>query len=269
VTLLALWWGCAVEGPQPAVHPSPGAFARALARTPPQRPVVPEELWVAGEGGLRIADLQVGEGEEVPSPPALLVLEVTGWHLDSPEGAGTRWWSTYETPHPTRFSLGQAPLRAWDVGVVGMRVGGVRMLEVPAPLAFGEDGAATRVAPNTAVQLLLELEAIHHPRLEPAEMTAPQRVGEYELVDLVVGEGAEAVAGSRVTFDRTEWTADGTLLGTSFRDMVPPTVVLGSGQLRWESALVGMREGGERQVKIPRVPEGSSLLLSLVVHDVK
>jgi peptidylprolyl isomerase len=253
VTLLALWWGCSVEGAPPAVHPSKGALVRSLARTPPDRPVVPDELWVTGEGGLRMADLQVGEGEEIPSPPVLVVLEVTGWLPD-----GTRWWSTYETPNSTRFSLGQAPLRAWDQGVVGMRVGGVRMLDVPAALAFGEDGAATRVEPNTPVQLLLELQDLQRPRLEPAEMTGAQ-------LDLVVGEGAEVVAGSRVTFDRTEWTADGTLLGTSFRDMVPPTVVVGEGTLRWEDALLGMREGGERQVKIPG---SSELLLSLVVHDV-
>nr|WP_263860630.1 FKBP-type peptidyl-prolyl cis-trans isomerase [Pseudomonas sp. MWU13-2100] len=47
--------------------------------------------------------------------------------------------------------------RTWDIGLMGMKVGGKRRLCVPAHLAYGERGMGSLVAPGADLTFEIEL----------------------------------------------------------------------------------------------------------------
>lgn len=272
---------CSAEGPRPPVHPPSAPYSTTSAEIP-YPAADPALVWTERTGGLRVADAEVGAGEEVDGSEQLVELEIDGWLPD-----GHLWWSTRRRPLGTRFVVGSAPMRALDLGVIGMREGGRRLVEAPAALAFRSDGAASRVPPDSPVLLSLSLlSASRCPELPPQiPRDALQEIGlGIKIADLVLGEGAEITPGAIVTFDRFEWLLDGSLIGSSCHQNAPARARYGSGSLRWESAMAGMREGGSRLVHIPAeqlaaedrkgegasvIPEGEDLLLRLDLHTVR
>ena len=59
---------------------------------------------------------------------------------------------------PFSFMLGQGNVIAgWDQGVVGMHVGGKRILLIPATLGYGANGAGDDIPPNASLVFEVEL----------------------------------------------------------------------------------------------------------------
>jgi FKBP-type peptidyl-prolyl cis-trans isomerase FkpA len=86
--------------------------------------------------------------------------------------------------------------------------------------------------------------------------TAPTSGAPYSQTDLVVGTGAQASAGNRVTVAYTGWLYDsnrGDGKGTQFNSQTSYTFTLGVGQVirGWDQGVVGMRVGGQRRLVIP------------------
>ncbi|MGA0830563.1 MAG: FKBP-type peptidyl-prolyl cis-trans isomerase [Nitriliruptoraceae bacterium] len=75
-----------------------------------------------------------------------------------------------------------------------------------------------------------------------------------EVVDVAVGEGDEAVAGTRVVVQYlgVRWS-DGGVFDASWTRGQPFTFDLGAGQViaGWEQGVAGMRVGGRRVLVIP------------------
>jgi FKBP-type peptidyl-prolyl cis-trans isomerase len=71
--------------------------------------------------------------------------------------------------------------------------------------------------------------------------------------DVVIGEGDEAVPGSRVQVHYTGRLEDGTQFDTSRDSGQPFEFTLGAGRViqGWEEGIAGMREGGQRTLIIP------------------
>lgn len=71
--------------------------------------------------------------------------------------------------------------------------------------------------------------------------------------DTVVGTGAEAKSGSKVTVNYTGALTDGTVFDSSIPKGVPFVFTLGEGKViaGWEAGLLGMKVGGKRLLVIP------------------
>ncbi len=76
---------------------------------------------------------------------------------------------------------------------------------------------------------------------------------ELEIEDIVVGTGAEAVAGKKVTVHYTGTLTDGTKFDSSYDHGAPFTFTLGAGEVisGWDKGLLGLKVGGQRRLTIP------------------
>jgi len=101
---------------------------------------------------LEIIDIQLGEGKEVVKG-ALITTQYTGFLQD-----GTVFDSSHERSKPFQCVIGTGRvIKGWDIGLMGMRVGGKRNLSVPAHLAYGERQMGVHIKPNSDLRFEIEL----------------------------------------------------------------------------------------------------------------
>ncbi len=121
-----------------------------------KKPGIPKP---AGEPGdkLVVKDLVVGEGPAAKSGDPLTVRYVgvsysTGKEFDSS-------WKTKENMFP--FTLGEGMvIPGWDQGLVGMKVGGRRLLVIPPDLGYGEQGSGETIKPGETLVFAVDLKKI-------------------------------------------------------------------------------------------------------------
>jgi peptidylprolyl isomerase len=102
---------------------------------------------------LVIEDLIEGTGTEVVAGSTVSTHYVgvafsTGEEFDSSWGRGA--------PLEFRAGIGQV-IQGWDQGLLGMKVGGRRRLEIPSELAYGSRGAGGAIGPNEALIFVVDL----------------------------------------------------------------------------------------------------------------
>lgn len=102
---------------------------------------------------LQITDIQLGDGKEVVKG-ALITTHYRGTLED-----GTEFDSSYARGKPFQCVIGTGRvIKGWDIGLMGMKVGGKRTLFVPAHLAYGERQIGEHIKPNS--NLLFEIELL-------------------------------------------------------------------------------------------------------------
>lgn len=102
---------------------------------------------------LQIDDLQLGDGKAVVKG-ALITTHYRGQLED-----GTPFDSSYERGKPFQCVIGTGRvIKGWDIGLMGMRVGGKRKLFVPAHLAYADRQIGEHIRPNS--DLLFEIELL-------------------------------------------------------------------------------------------------------------
>lgn len=102
---------------------------------------------------LIIEDMIIGDGN-VAVKGALITTHYRGF-LDD----GTEFDSSYSRDRPFQCVIGTGRvIKGWDMGIIGMKVGGKRKLFVPAHLAYGERQMGALIKPNS--KLIFEIELI-------------------------------------------------------------------------------------------------------------
>ncbi|HLD66806.1 MAG TPA: FKBP-type peptidyl-prolyl cis-trans isomerase [Pseudomonas sp.] len=102
---------------------------------------------------LQVIDIQLGEGKEVVKG-ALISTQYNGFLED-----GTRFDSSYERGKAFQCVIGTGRvIKGWDLGLMGMRVGGKRKLFVPAHLGYGERQFGVHIKPHS--NLIFEIELL-------------------------------------------------------------------------------------------------------------
>ncbi|MDO7900742.1 FKBP-type peptidyl-prolyl cis-trans isomerase [Pseudomonas sp. K1(2024)] len=100
---------------------------------------------------LHITDLHPGDGKAVVKG-ALITTQYTGWLAD-----GSEFDSSWSRGKPFQCVIGTGRvIKGWDQGLMGMRVGGKRRLQVPAALAYGERSIG-RIPPHADLTFDIEL----------------------------------------------------------------------------------------------------------------
>lgn len=106
--------------------------------------------------GLQFEDTVVGAGPEA-TPGNNVTVHYTGWlHRDGEQGA--KFDSSKDRGEPFIFPLGAGMvIKGWDEGVQGMKVGGTRVLVIPAELGYGARGAGGVIPPHATLKFEVEL----------------------------------------------------------------------------------------------------------------
>jgi FKBP-type peptidyl-prolyl cis-trans isomerase len=132
--------------------------------------------WVTYPDGLQLKELTVGTGDTAKAGENATV-QYTGWltsctSFDSSRKPGRT---------PFTFQIGALQvIPGWDEGVPGMKIGGKRVLRIPAALAYGANGqtdqttGATIIPPNATLIFDIELISLAPgPSPSPSPLPSP------------------------------------------------------------------------------------------------
>lgn len=105
-----------------------------------------------GPKELVIVDEKVGEGAEAKDGDKVKV-HYTGTLMNGKEFDSSRGRDT-----PFEFVVGKGNvIKGWDQGVLGMKVGGKRKLEIPSELGYGEGGSPPKIPGGAGLKFDIEL----------------------------------------------------------------------------------------------------------------
>jgi peptidylprolyl isomerase len=222
--------------------------------------------------GVKFRDLKAGVGDECPEG-AKVKAHYTGWLPD-----GTVFDSSRDTGKAVDFSLDRV-VPGWQVGIPGMKKGGVRKLVIPAGMGYGDSPPkGSKIPPNST--LIFEVELVSFAGGAPKVKARPRRspipadlsklsdgtrptdddkelkplgTGGLLYRDLKLGDGEEVQLGAQPLMDYIGWLrSDGTEFDSSFknggRPLDMPLTQLIAG---WQQGVPGMRVGGVRKLVIP------------------
>lgn len=107
--------------------------------------------------GLKLGDIKVGTGQVI-KPGDKIMVQYTGWLTDS----GVQFDSSRKpggSPFQVTVGAGRV-IKGWDEGLVGMRVGGKRVLVIPPALGYGATGSPPTIPPNATLTFDVEVVSI-------------------------------------------------------------------------------------------------------------
>jgi FKBP-type peptidyl-prolyl cis-trans isomerase len=101
---------------------------------------------------LKVTTVQEGDGVESLNGNTLVV-NYEGTLID-----GTKFDSSYDRGTPFEFVLGVGGvITGWDEGLLGMKVGEIRELEIPSNKGYGSSGAGNVIPPLAGLKFKVEL----------------------------------------------------------------------------------------------------------------
>ncbi len=146
---------------EPQSTPKPEAAASAAPAEATPLKLTPKDPLPKTVKELTIIEREPGNQntKAIPTHTPVLV-HYTGWLYDpaKADGKGVEFDSSLKQPTPFGFIVGAGRvIKGWDQGIVGMKEKGKRTLIIPASLAYGEAGAASKIPPNATLIFDVEL----------------------------------------------------------------------------------------------------------------
>lgn len=264
----ALVIGCGAP-PKP-VEPVP--TATTTTQNTPSKPSKPALK------ALKIRDLVIGngvvQGVKISSNPTVGVGDMVTAYYRGKLADGTVFESNYPTKaddtNPYVFTVGQADLiPGFSQGVIGMKVGGEREVDIPSALAYGPRASGPVPANSDLFFRIKVLDVV--------------KVGEesyFDIKDLKIGSGPEAKPGDKLTIKFTGTLPSGQVFETHEKDTVSFKLGAGEAIAGFDAAVKGMRKGGVRLMRIPPmlgymtknvpgIPPNSTLIYKVTLVDIK
>lgn len=109
-------------------------------------------------------DLRVGDGETV-ADETLFVAYYIGWNSDGTVFDQSIDNGALKAPFPINGLATTSVIEGWQEGLVGMKLGGVRLLEIPSDKAYGEKGSGDKIPPNEPLKFVVM--AVEQPEAVP------------------------------------------------------------------------------------------------------
>lgn len=130
----------------PVAPVTPSDDANAQANQAPVNIINKDVKNISTIKGIEIYDEAIGTGSVVVSGKEIAV------HYIGTLTNGTKFDSSIDRKQPFVFTLGAGSvIKGWDVGVVGMKVGGVRKLVISPELGYGSQATGPIPANSTLV----------------------------------------------------------------------------------------------------------------------
>ncbi len=172
------------------------------------------------EADVSIQETKVGQGIEA------LSYSVVDVHYTGKLEDGTIFDSSAGRGEPLRFTLGAGQvIRGWDIGILGMKPGGTRVLTIPPALAYGKKGAGSVIPPNATLIFDVELVAVTPPpfvSISNSQLVAKLESG-IKLIDIRRVEEWKQTGVVDGSIKSTAFDGQGRFL-KSFAEMLEKTV---------------------------------------------
>jgi len=109
--------------------------------------------WIRLENGLEYLDLTVGSGQEAKNGDKVFA------HYAGTLENGTKFDNSYDRGEPFSFVLGGGMvIKGWDLGLLGMKIGGKRKLVISPELGYGSrDIGNGLIPPDSTLYFDVEL----------------------------------------------------------------------------------------------------------------
>ena len=207
---------------------------------------------------LVITDLTTGTGDAAKAGDEVVVNYVGVRSAD-----GKEFDNSYDKGSPFTVTLGAGGvIKGWDEGLIGIKAGGRRQLDIPADLAYGNNPQGTIIKAGDALTFVIDAVSVtpgvNVPVANPADepkVSIPTSVGATKVVttDLITGTGKEAAAGTDAYVQISAYRGDtAALLQTTWTDgkaaKIPMTSQTIPGLVE---GITGMKVGGRRLIIVP------------------
>ena len=230
-----------------------GSMPAGATTTTLAKPVVsiPQELPTE----LVITDLSAGSGPAAVVGDTVIVHYVGVRSVDAQE-----FDNSYDRGVPLEVLLGAGRvIVGWDQGLLGAQAGGQRQLDIPAPLAYGDNPpGGGPIQPGDALTFVIDVVAVL-PTSDAADepqvnLSPAPNVASLVSTDLIVGTGALPIDGNTVAVHIVSFRADTAQRLASDWGGPPLTFSFSATSQVYPgllAAVKGMQVGGRRQVQIP------------------
>jgi peptidylprolyl isomerase len=200
---------------------------------------------VVTASGLKYWDIKEGDGPS-PAPTSSLTLRQTGWLT-----TGKVFDSSKDHGGKQTITLNRA-IKGWQEGLLSMKQGGVRWLEVPSELGFGSRGWYG-VPGDSILFFKIELLKVHAPPhlagVEGIEPITSQTGLRYW--DIKGGSGPSPQPWSTIKVHYNGWRNDGSMFDSTYARNEPLTLAFSDAIPGLREGLRPMRVGGKRWLEVP------------------